>query len=175
MWISPTFRLLATMVVCTLWMGTLVADTLAQAGRQVVVNRDWAVYVGEQGGGKVCYVISEPKDMEPKNVNRGDVLFYITFRPTENVQNEVSIVIGYPFRDGSQATIQVGGQQFQLFTRENGAFVESAATEQQIVAAMRAGSTMTVTGVSARGTTTIDQDSLLGVTASLNRARQECS
>jgi hypothetical protein len=44
-----------------------------------------------------------------------------------------------------------------------------------MVAAMRAGAQAVVTGVSSRGTTTIDTFSLMGFTAALDAARAACA
>ncbi len=65
-------------------------------------------------------------------------------------------------------TVDVDGQEFSLFTKDDGAWVESPADEAQLVAAMRAGSRMTVKGQSARGTETTYTFSLSGVTAGSN-------
>jgi invasion protein IalB len=69
----------------------------------------------------------------------------------------------------------VDGQEFTMVTKEDGAWVESPAEEDQLVAAMRAGRQMTVKGRSHRGTDTTYTFSLSGVTASTNRIAEACS
>ena len=143
-------------------------------GQKLVIERDWGAYVAQQQGSKVCFALSTPKDMQPGGLNRGEALFYVIIRPSEGVREEVAITPGYTFRNGSQATITIGENTFTLFTQQNKAFVENAATEAQLVAAMKAGSVMVVRGTSSRGNETIDQYSLFGVTAAIGAATRAC-
>jgi hypothetical protein len=60
---------------------------------------------------------------------------------------------------------------FTLFSRGNSGWVENAAEEPQLVAAMKAGTSMTVKAISRRGTNTSYSYSLKGVTAA---SEQDC-
>lgn len=135
---------------------------------------DWEAhtYQGEQG--KVCYVLSRPKQMLPTNREHGDVYFFVTDRPAEGVTNEASVLVGYTFADGSTVTVDVDGTKFTMFTKADGAWMEDPADEQKLVDAMRAGRDMTVSGRSSRGTNTTYKFSLSGVTASTDRINREC-
>jgi len=135
---------------------------------------DWEAYRYDGGGQKTCYILSKPKTLAPSNRNHGDVFFFLTSRPAENVSNEVSVLVGYPFAADSTVTVDVDGKAFTLFTKDDGAWVEATAEEQQLVAAMKAGRSMTVKGKSARGTETTYTFSLSGVTAGANRIASEC-
>lgn len=136
--------------------------------------RDWEAYRYDANGQRTCYILSKPKTLAPSNRNHGDVFFFLTSRPGENVFNEVSVLVGYPFAPDSSVTVDVDGKTFNLFTKEDGAWVEAPADEQQLVAAMKAGRSMTVKGQSARGTNTTYTFSLSGVTAGANRIASEC-
>lgn len=152
----------------------LAAPAAAQSATPLGQFRDWAAYVAETSNGKVCYVLSQPKQMQPSNVNRDPVYFFITSRPDQGVNNEVSVVIGYPYQDGSQSTAEIGSDSFTLFTKDDGAWVENAAEENRLVEAMRAGMTMVVKGTSRRGTNTTDNYSLAGISAALDKMGEEC-
>ncbi len=134
---------------------------------------DWSAY-GTAADPKVCFAVSQPKDMSPKNVKRGPVYFYVSQWPAEKVVNEVSVKMGYPFKPGGVVTVSVGSDKFELFTKEEGAFVEKPETEAALIAAMRTGSNITVEGVSARGTKTSDTYSLSGAGDALDRIAKEC-
>ena len=136
---------------------------------------DWEAYLYENGGKVTCYILSKPKTLAPSNRNHGDVFFFLTSRPADDVSNEVSVLVGYPFAADSTVTVDVDGTAYSLFTKDDGAWVESPADEQQLVASMRAGSRMTVKGQSARGTETTYTFSLSGVTAASNRISQSCN
>ena len=119
--------------------------------------------------------MATPTSQRPNGVNRDPTYFMVTTRPGERVSNEVSVEIGYPFKTGSCATVNVDGQKFRLFTQGDGAWVDELSDEQQLVAAMRAGSKMSVHGLSKRGTHTTDTYSLKGVSAALRAAGNACS
>lgn len=126
----------------------------------------WGAYAYEQNGGRVCYVLSTPTAMQPASVNHGDIFFLVSQKPGQNAL-EPQVVMGYPLREGSQVTVTVDGRNFSLFTRGESAWVEDAAQEPALVAAMRSGSQMSVTATSARGTQTNYTYSLSGVTAAI--------
>lgn len=149
-------------------------SAFAQSATPLDQYRDWGAYKAETSNGPVCYALTQPTAMEPSGVNRGDVFFFVTSRPGQDVRDEVSVITGYPYREGSSATVEVGSDSFSLMTRDDGAWVENAAEEERLISAMRAGSTMTVRGTSQRGTETVDRYSLMGLTAALNRVNQEC-
>jgi len=152
----------------------LTGPAAAQTAKPLGQFKDWGAYVAESGGGKVCYALSEPKRTAPSGVNRDPVYFFVTTRPGQGVKNEVSIVIGYPYKDGSKASAEIGSASFTLFTKDDGAWVENAAEEARLVAAMRAGATMKVKGTSQRGTNTVDDYSLSGISAALDKIAAEC-
>lgn len=98
----------------------------------------------------------------------------VTARPKENVRNEVSVIIGYRFKPSSKVSVDIDGQKFSMFTKEDGAWIENAAEENAMVEAMRAGRAMTVVGTSSRGTVTTDNYSLSGISASLDAMAKSC-
>jgi hypothetical protein len=136
----------------------------------------WGAYTASPGGKKVCFVLAKPNSSEtnPPNRPRNPVFMFISTRPAEKVSNEVSLVIGYPFKPGTEATAQVGGTSFALYTQQDGAWIKNATEEAKMVDAMRGGDNAVVKGVSAKGTQSTDTFSLKGVSQALDRATQEC-
>jgi invasion protein IalB len=141
---------------------------------------DWDVFHTGEGANKVCWVVSKPKRQDARrnnqrvSVNRGDTYLMAAVRPAAGVRNEISTVIGYTFRDNSTVRVSIGSNSFSLFTDGDKAWPENAAADDQVVAAMKAGAEATLTGVSSRGTTTIDTYSLIGFTAALDQAQSLC-
>ncbi len=152
-----------------------ISTAQAQSIQPVGQDRDWAAFSATVDGGKTCFVVSQPKDMEPKNVNRDPVYFYITQRPSDNIASQVSIVTGYPYQEDSKTTVQIGSDTFTLFTRGDKAWIENLEEQARLVDAMIRGATMIVRGTSSRGTQTTDTYSLSGVTAALARLNGACS
>jgi hypothetical protein len=135
---------------------------------------DWAAYTYTSGQGKVCYAVSIPQSSEPTGVNRDPVFFLISHFPKQGVRNEVSTIIGYPFRKESTAQLTIGDSKFDLFTSGDGAWADSAAKDREIVEALKKGSKMNLEGISWRGTNTKDNYSLEGVSAAVEKIDQSC-
>jgi hypothetical protein len=147
---------------------------LAENAKLLQKYSDWSAY-SAPGGAKVCYAVTHPKDQKPKNVIRDPVYFYVSAWPGDQVTNEISVKLGYPFKPGTTVTLTIGSQKFDLFTKDEGAFVEKTEDEAKLVGALKAGSSMTIQGRSARGTNTSDNYSLSGTTDALERIAKECS
>lgn len=150
------------------------SPTLAQTPKLLGQDKDWGAYAVDVDGGKTCYVLSQPKAQTPKNVKRDPAYFFVTFRPKDKVNNQVSVIIGYPFKDGGKASVTIGSQSFTLFTKDDKAWIENLAEQDKLVSAMKAGAAMDVKGTSQRGTETNDRYSLSGVSAALGRVAKAC-
>jgi len=99
---------------------------------------------------------------------------FISIRPAEKVNNEVSIIVGYPFKTSTEATAEVGATTFALYTQGDGAWIKNAGEEAHMVDAMRQGESAVVKGMSAHGTQSTDTYSLKGLSEALDRVAQEC-
>jgi hypothetical protein len=137
---------------------------------------DWGAYTASPGGKKICFAIAKPASSEtnPPGRPRNPSYMFISSRPAEKVVNEVSIIIGYPFKPNSEATAEVGSTAFALYTQQDGAWIKNAAEEAHMIDALRAGQSAVVKGVSAKGTKSIDTFSLKGLGQALDRTGQEC-
>ena len=134
----------------------------------------WATYTYNNAGAKVCYAATQPSETQPQGVNRDPVFMFITNRPKEGVKHEVSVITGYPYKEGSKTTVKIGDATFSMYTKDQGAWVENAAEESRLINSMKGGSDMVITGTSKRGTVTSDTYSLKGVSAALKRVDTEC-
>ncbi len=137
---------------------------------------DWGAYAAAPGGKKVCFAIARPTSSEsnPPNRPRNPSYMFVSSRPADKVSNELSIIIGYPFKPSAEATLEIGSTSFPLYTQQDGAWIKNAAEEAQMVDAMKAGQSAIVKGVSAKGTQSTDTFSLKGLTQALDRTSQEC-
>ena len=161
------------------WFG--ISAAAAEEPKLLGKYSDWAAYSYGSGSSRICYVMSEPKEMRPRGANRGDVFLMVTHRPGQNVTNEISMRAGYPFSDRSRPFAQIGSDKFQMFSgvSEGGenrywAWLKDTSDEDRMATAMRRGSSMTVKGTSQRGTLTTDRYSLSGITAALNKIDGSC-
>jgi hypothetical protein len=135
---------------------------------------DWEAYKTTDSRGTVCYVISAPKTKLPAAAKRDSVYFLLTSWPGAKISNEPSLLIGYPFKDASKATVQLGADKFDFFTKADGAWLPTGPDEAKLVTAMRSTAEMTVKGTSKRGTLTTDTYSLKGLSAALDKVAEGC-
>ena len=136
----------------------------------------WGAYSATPNGKKVCFALAKPSSSKtnPPNRPRDPAYAFVSTRPAEKVTNEVSIMIGYALKPGSESSLEVGGASYAMYTQGDGLWIKNAAEEERMVDAMRKSADVTVKGVSAKGTETIDTFSLKGLSQALDKLAQDC-
>jgi Invasion associated locus B (IalB) protein len=136
----------------------------------------WGAYTATPNGKKVCFALAKPSSSKtnPPGRPRDPAYAFVSTRPAEKVTNEVSVMIGYTLKPGSESTLEVGGAAYAMYTQGDGLWIKNAAEEERMVDAMRKSADVTVKGVSAKGTETTDTFSLKGLSQALDRLAQDC-
>jgi invasion protein IalB len=154
------------------------AAAVAGAAEPTLIGQfgTWGAYTATPNGKKVCFALAKPSSSKtnPPNRPRDPAYAFVSTRPAEKVVNEVSIMIGYALKPGSESTLEVGGATYAMYTQGDGLWIKNAAEEERMVEAMRKGADVTVKGVSAKGTETTDTFSLKGLAQALDRLAQDC-
>lgn len=141
----------------------------AQSPTRIEQFKAWGAYSYKASGGTVCYVLSVPTTKEPAAVNHGDIFFIVSQRPGQNISYEPQAMMGYALKESSKVNVTIDDRNFVMFVKETAAWVENAAEEPALVAAMKSGKAMTVKATSARGTATSYTYSLSGISAALKK------
>ncbi|HET6838111.1 MAG TPA: Invasion associated locus B family protein, partial [Bradyrhizobium sp.] len=65
----------------------------------------WGAYTATPNGKKVCFALAKPSvsKTNPPNRPRDPAYAFVSTRPAEKVVNEVSIMIGYTLKPGSES------------------------------------------------------------------------
>jgi len=136
----------------------------------------WGAYAATPNGKKVCFALAKPSSSKtnPPNRPRDPAYAFVSTRPAEKVNNEVSIMIGYTLKPGSESTLEVGGASYAMYTQGDGLWIKNAAEEERMVDAMRKSADLVIKGVSAKGTETTDTFSLKGLSQALDKIAQDC-
>ena len=136
----------------------------------------WGAYSATPAGKRVCFALAKPSASKtnPPNRPRDPAYAFVSTRPAEKVINEVSIMIGYQLKPGSESSLEVGGASYSMYTQGDGLWIKNAAEEERMVDAMRKSADVTVKGMSAKGTETTDTFSLKGLSQALDRIAQDC-
>ena len=153
----------------------------AQELEMVEAVTDWSVYVDEDP--KVCFIVSKPTKTEARRngqvvtVSRSEIRFHISVIPGQGIAGEPSFLAGYPLKPDGAVKLEIGSENFAMFPDEsvNPEYAwPNPSDDANLIAAMKRGSDAIVTGVSKRGTTTIDTFSLRGFTAAVDKALELC-
>ncbi len=157
------------------------APLAAQELAMVDSETDWSVYVADSP--KECFIVSKPTDWSAQRdgqavtVRRGDIRFYISIIPGEQITSEPSFLAGYPLRQDAPVEMKIDNTTISLYPNAD-IHAEYAwprpADDAGLITAMRGGSEAIVVGTSARGTITTDTFSLIGFTAAYEKAKEMC-
>ncbi|PWJ80125.1 hypothetical protein C7441_11350 [Pseudaminobacter salicylatoxidans] len=151
----------------SLFLVASAAPSLAQSATKIGQHNAWGTYSYQANTGKVCYVLTVPTDKQPTNLDHGDIFFFVSQRPGQSVSYEPQFIASYDFQANSKVTVTVGNKNFTMFTRGKSAWVENAAEEPLLIAAMKGGADMKVAAKSGRGNPTEYTFSLKGISAAL--------
>ncbi|MBI3701491.1 MAG: Invasion associated locus B family protein [Afipia sp.] len=136
----------------------------------------WGAYKASPNGKTVCFALAKPASSKtnPPNKPRDPSFAFISTRPAEKVTNEVSIMIGYQLKPGSEGSVEIGNARYAMYAQGDGLWIKNAAEEGRLVDALRKGSDAVVKGTSAKGTETTDTFPLKGLSQALDKLAQTC-
>lgn len=135
--------------------------------------KDWQAFTYKAPDSKVCFAFSEPKSSKSsREAKRGPIRFIVTNYPGRKVAGQISTIIGYPFKEGTQVKLEIDDKSFTLFPVGDTAWAEK--DDAAIVEAMKAGTTLKVSGTSWKGTETTDSYSLAGISAAIDEIDSSC-
>ena len=136
---------------------------------------DWEAFTVTENNNKVCFAQSIPILRAPKKFERNPSRLFVSFRPTENIKDEVSATSGYTFQKEKNAQAKTGKKTFDFFAQENFAWILDAEEEQKFIQAMKKASRVMIIGRTDKGKQTIDHYSLMGFSKAYDTAKKNCS
>ena len=137
--------------------------------------KDWESFILSQEGSKVCFAQSKPVIRAPKKLKRKPSRLFVSFRPTENITNEVSVTNGYAFKLKAPVTAKSGKKSYDLFSKGRFAWVVDNEDETKLIRTMKKASRLMITGNTEKGDQTTDHYSMMGFTKAYNTAKKSCS
>lgn len=136
------------------------------------VFKKWSVYTTKLQGTKSCYLASFPAS-KSGNYARRDQPYLLVTR-VNNSSYEVSTSSGYQYKLNSDVKIDIAGAKYNMFTKGDIAWTYNKSQDSKVIDLMRSKASMTVRGVSSKGTYSLDKYSLMGFTAAFNRMKKLC-
>ena len=159
------------LIIFITWCSHLSAEEIKKIGKY----KDWQAMTVIDESGKVCFAQSSPKLQAPKS-NKRDARLFVTFRPSENIKDEISASPGYEFNKNNSVIAQSGKNKFKFDIMQQGfAWIADNKIEKKMIKIMKKGSRIMITGYNQNGSQTIDHYSLLGFTKAYNATKKACS
>ena len=136
--------------------------------------KDWESFVLLKNGNKVCFAQSTPIVRAPKKLKRDPSRLFVSFRPAENIKNEISVTGGYEFKIKKPVTAKSGKKTYDLFSKGRFAWVVDNKDESKLISTMKKASRLMIVGNSEKGNQTTDHYSMMGFTKAYNSAKKNC-
>ena len=137
--------------------------------------KDWESFILSQEGNKICFAQSIPVVRAPKKLKRDPSRLFVSFRPVENIKNEVSVTNGYDFKLKAPVTAKSGKKAYDLFSKGRFAWLVDSKDEQKLIVTMKRASRLMIVGNTEKGNQTTDHYSMMGFTKAYNSAKKNCS
>ena len=150
-------------------------QAIAEEVKKIGKFKDWETMILKNNTGIVCFAQTKPVLQSPKN-NPREARLFVTFRPGEKINDEISITAGYEFNNKNSIIAKSGKKKYKFdITQENFAWMADNKKEKKMIKTMKKGSRIMVTGYNQKGSQTIDHYSLLGFTKAYNAAKKSCT
>jgi len=170
-----SIKIVKKIIIITLFcfvLGTLNAEeNLKSVGK----FKDWESFILSQEENKICFAQSVPVVRAPKKLKRDPSRLFISFRPTENIKNEVSVTNGYKFKLKAPVTAKSGKKSYDFFSKGRFAWVVDNKDEAKLIITMKKASRLMIIGNTNKGDQTTDHYSMMGFTKAYNTAKKSCS
>ena len=166
--IKKILLLILFSVVCTISYGE---ENLKSVGK----FKDWESFILSEEGNKICFAQSIPVVRAPKKLKRDPSRLFVSFRPAENIKNEVSVTNGYEFKLKTPVKAKSGKRVYDMFSKGNFAWVIDNEDETKLITTMKKASRLMIIGNTNKGDETTDHYSMMCFTKAYNSAKKSCS
>ena len=170
-----SIRIIKKILILSLFYFTFGTLSAEENIKSVGKFKDWESFVLSQNGNKTCFAQSIPVVRAPKKLKRDPSRLFVSFRPAENIKNEVSVTNGYDFKLKAPVTAKSGKKSYDLFSKGQFAWVVDNKDEQKLIVTMKKASRLMIIGNSQKGNQTTDHYSMMGFTKAYNSAKKSCS
>ena len=74
---------------------TFSLEAFANTPRSTGKYKNWESFVAETDQGKICFAQTKPTKRAPGAIKRNESKLFVTFRPADSINDEVSITSGH--------------------------------------------------------------------------------
>ena len=136
--------------------------------------KNWESFVAETDKGKICFAQTVPTKRAPAAVKRDKSKLFVTFRPSEEIKDEVSLTSGHDYKISS-VTASSGKRRYSFFSQKDFAWLLDDQEEKKFIQLMKKATDIIVKARTVKGAETTDHYSMMGFTKAYNTAKKTCS
>ena len=150
------------------------SNALAVTPRSTGKYKNWESFVAETDKGKICFAQTVPTKRAPAAVKRDKSKLFVTFRPSEEIKDEVSLTSGHDYKTSS-VTASSGKRRYSFFSQKEFAWLLDDQEEKKFIQLMKKATDIIVKARTTKGAETTDHYSMMGFTKAYNTAKKTCS
>ena len=136
--------------------------------------KNWESFIAETDKGKICFAQTIPTRRAPAAVKRNKSKLFVTFRPSEEIKDEVSLTSGHDYKTSS-VTASSGKRRYSFFSQKDFAWLLDDQEEKKFIQLMKKATDIIVKARTTKGAETTDHYSMMGFTKAYNTAKKTCS
>ena len=150
------------------------SSVMASSPRSTGKYKNWESFTAETDKGKICFAQTSPTKRAPSSIQRGKSKLFVTFRPLENIKDEVSLTSGHDFKT-STVTAASGKKRYSFFSQKQFAWLLDDQEEKNFIKLMKRATNLIIKARTTQGAETTDHYSMMGFTKAYNTAKKTCS
>jgi len=150
------------------------SNAFAATPRSTGKYKNWESFVAETDKGKICFAQTIPTKRAPAAVKRDKSKLFVTFRPTEEIKDEVSLTSGHDYKTSS-VTATSGKRRYSFFSQKEFAWLLDDQEEKKFIQLMKKATDIIVKARTTEGAETTDHYSMMGFTKAYNTAKKTCN
>ena len=163
-------RKIFILIILTLYSFNVSAATPRSTGKY----KNWESFIAETDKGKICFAQTIPTKRAPAAVKRNESKLFVTFRPSEEIKDEVSLTSGHDYKTSS-VTASSGKRKYSFFSQKDFAWLLDDQEEKKFIQLMKKATDIIVKARTTKGAETTDHYSMMGFTKAYNTAKKTCS
>ena len=163
------FKKIFTILTITVFSLNAFANTPRSTGKY----KNWESFVVETDKGKICFAQTVPTKRAPAAVKRDQSKIFVTFRPAEDIKDEVSLTSGHDYKS-STVTASSGKRKYSFFSQKSFAWLLDDQEEKKFIKLMQKATDVIVKARTTKGAETTDHYSMMGFTKAYNTAKKTC-
>ena len=155
-------------------LGLFSVNAFAVTPRSAGKYKNWESFVAETDKGKICFAQTIPTKRAPAAIKRDKSKLFVTFRPSEEIKDEVSLTSGHDYKTSS-VTASSGKRRYSFFSQKDFAWLLDDQEEKKFIQLMKKATDIIVKARTTKGAETTDHYSMMGFTKAYNTAKKTCS